>query len=107
LGVATGLYLLSVITMSTASENVSWIPQLVGVGLGLLWVVVGVLVKGQSIAWSRPITFFVLYYIWATLGILVTIDPDYFLNIYMTGVKVMTHQMSISFPFRSDRRTER
>lgn len=88
LGVATGLYLLSVITMSTASENVSWIPQVVGVGLGLLWVVVGVLVRGQPIAWSRPITFFVLFCIWAALGILVTIDADYFLNNYMTGVKV-------------------
>src|SRR5438874_7703316 len=88
LGMATGVYLLCVITLSAASESTAWIPQIIGIGLGLLWIAVGVFAKGQPIAWSKPITLFVIFGAWAGTGILVTADPEYFMSIYMTTVKV-------------------
>src|ERR1043166_2378141 len=88
LGIATGLYLLSVITLSTASEATSWIPQIVGIALGVLWIAVGVFAKAQPLAWTKPITLFVIFGAWAGTGALVTIDFDYFMAIYMTTIKV-------------------
>lgn len=89
LGVACATYMLSVVTLSTASEETSWIPQLVGAALGLVWIVVGVVIKGQPLIWSRPITLFILFNAWCATGMLVTLDTDYFLNIYTTTLKVL------------------
>ncbi|HUN81893.1 MAG TPA: O-antigen ligase family protein [Phycisphaerae bacterium] len=88
LGLVTGVYLLSVVTMSSASKETSWIPQVIGATLGVLWIAVGIFAKGQPIAWSKPITLFLIFGAWAGLGFLVTIDPDYFMDVYQTSIKV-------------------
>lgn len=89
LGIATGLYLASVALFSTASASTAWIPQAVGALLGVLWVAVGVFAKGQPLAWSKPIMLFVAFTAWSTTGLIVTADTDYFMQIYMTSIKVM------------------
>jgi len=87
--VAVAIYMVSVITLSTASEATSWIPQVVGAVVGVMWLVVGVVVKGQPIIWSSPVTSFILFTLWGMTGILVTIDVDFFWGIELTGLKVM------------------
>lgn len=88
LGFLTASYLLAVCTMSMATKETSWIPQVVGLLLGLCWVVVGLFIKGQPIRWTWAMTLFVLYSVWSATGILVTIDPDFFLLMYTTQLKV-------------------
>lgn len=89
LGVAAGLFLGSVCLASSASEQLSWIPQLVGVGLSVCWLVVGLMIMGQPIRWSRPITLYMAYFIWACTGFLVTIEMEYFLTMWKTTLKVV------------------
>ncbi len=88
LGFMTALYLVAVVTMSTASESTSWVPQVVGILLGVSWIGIGVFAKAQPLAWSRPITYFVLFTAWSGTGVLVTSSGDYYWNIYSTSLKV-------------------
>ncbi len=88
LGFVTAFYLVAVVTMSTASESTAWVPQVVGIFLGICWVGIGVFAKAQPLAWSRPITLFALFTAWAGTGVLVTSSGDYYWNIYSTSLKV-------------------
>jgi hypothetical protein len=88
LGAASAAFLMSTCLASTASEAVSWIPQVVALGVGALWICVGLILQGQRIRWIRPITLYMLFCGWACTGIIVTIDQEYFLATLKTYWKV-------------------
>lgn len=86
LGFLTAAYLVSVCTMSAG--DVSWVPQVVGIILGVSWVVIGLFLKAQPIRWSWTVTLFFLYVAWAGTGLLITLNPEYFMILYGTMLKV-------------------
>ncbi len=88
LGFASAMFIMSTCLASTASESVSWIPQVVALGVAVLWICVGVILQGQRIRWIKPISLYLLFCGWACTGIIVTIDQDYYLSILKTYWKV-------------------
>jgi hypothetical protein len=86
LGFLTAAYLVSVCTMSAGT--VSWVPQVVGIILGVSWVVIGLFLKAQPIRWTWTMTFYFLYLVWAGTGFLITKNQEYFMVLYGTQVKV-------------------
>lgn len=88
LGFASALFIMSTCLASTASESVSWIPQVVAMCVGALWLCVGVILHGQQIRWIKPISLYLFFCGWACTGILVTIDQEYFLGTLKTYWKV-------------------
>lgn len=88
LGFASAMFIMSTCLASTASESVSWIPQVVALGVAALWICVGVILQGQRIRWILPISLYLLFCGWACTGIIVTIDQDYYLSILKTYWKV-------------------
>ncbi len=88
LGFLTAVYFVSVVTMSAGKFETSWVPQVVGVILSVAWLVIGLLIKGQPLRWSWPISLFFLYVTWVLTGLLVTTNVDYFILGYTTQIKV-------------------
>jgi O-antigen ligase/polysaccharide polymerase Wzy-like membrane protein len=86
LGFLTAAYLVSVCTMSAGA--VSWVPQVVGIILGVSWVVIGLFLKAQPIRWAWTMTFFFLYLVWAGTGFFITENQEYFMVLYGTQIKV-------------------
>lgn len=89
LGMLCGIYMASVCTLSSASEDTAFIPQLIGVLLGICWFFVGLILKGQKIRWAAPITFYITYLFWTASGAAVTTDFDYFSRQWITLAKVV------------------
>lgn len=104
LGIASATFIMSTCLASTASESVSWIPQVVALGVGALWLCVGVMLQGQQIRWIKPISLYMLFCAWACTGILVTIDQEYFLLILKTywKVAIITWVLSQTIRTRKD-----
>ena len=74
--------------MSYAEElGLNWAPQVIGVVVGLAWLLLGVL-SGRRLVWSKPITLYVIWALWSGLGILVTISAPYFFQCWQTLMKV-------------------
>lgn len=88
LGVSAASYLASVCLASSASEAVSWIPQVIAIGATIVWFCVGVIVQGQRIRWCRPVTLYNCYFLWGITGVAVTTNIEYFLSIFQTYAKV-------------------
>jgi len=88
LGVLTGMYLASVAMMSAAGEGLSWVPQVIGLTLGVGWIVIGVMFKGQPLRWSAPVLLYVLFALWCGTGLSVTINTPYFMTLFKTILKV-------------------
>ncbi len=88
LGILTGLYYVSTVTMSGAAYDVSWVPQLIGAILGLTWIIVGLCLHGHKIRWSKPVTMLLIFTAWTATGFLVTADLDYFISAYQLLLKI-------------------
>lgn len=88
LGILTGLYYVSTVSLSSASYELSWVPQLIGALLGVVWIVVGLCLQGHRIRWSWPVTMLLMYAAWTCTGFLVTADLDYFLSSYQLLLKI-------------------
>ncbi len=104
LGTASAAFIMSTCLASTASESVSWIPQVVAGCVGALWICVGVILQGQRIRWIKPISLYLLFCGWACTGILVTIDQEYFLLVLKTywKVAIITWVLSQTIKTRKD-----
>jgi hypothetical protein len=88
LGVAAGLYIASVPLFSFIGQF-SWIPQVVGVFLGIAWLLFGAFGRGGLI-WSAPILLYVGWAAWAGFsGVIVTDFTDRFLPRLTTIAKVV------------------
>lgn len=88
LGFLTAIYLVSVVTLSSAILAASWIPQVVGIVLAVCWLVVGLFIKGQEIRWVWPISLYILFAVWAVTGLFVTTEVTYFTTLITTLGKV-------------------
>ncbi len=89
LGMISALYFVSVCALARYSTDVSWVPQVIGGLLGGAWIVVGLFALGQPVRWCKPITLFVLYALWGTTGMMVTINFEYYFIIWKTIIKIM------------------
>lgn len=103
LGAAASLYFAGVCTLSAASESTSWIPQVIAVFIGVMWLSVGLVIYGQRFAFSRPVMYYIIFVAWASLGFLVTINSQVFFLLLMTTLKVLAITFVISQCIRTRR----
>lgn len=98
------LYLCSVPMFSSWKEEVSWIPQVIGVGVGVAWLIFGALFGGRGVDWPRPILLYIAWAIWGATGLMVTLDHTYFRTQWFSVVKValMAYVMSQCIRSRAD-----
>ncbi|HKQ46997.1 MAG TPA: O-antigen ligase family protein [Phycisphaerae bacterium] len=61
---------------------------MVGVVLGVCWLVVGLFIKGQEIRWVWPISLYLLFAVWAVTGLFVTAELTFFTMLITTLAKV-------------------
>ena len=86
---AAGCYLISVPLLSSWKETTAWIPQVVGLGAGLTWLVFGLVMGKTGVAWTRPILYYMAWAAWAATGLMVTINLEYFYINYRALAKVV------------------
>jgi hypothetical protein len=96
LGVCAAIFVGSVCIFSAAGEQYSWIPQLIAVLVAITWLVGGMIILGQPIRWSKPIVYYVLYFLWASVTILVTTNVEYWYIIWRTTAKVVVITVIVS-----------
>lgn len=89
LGFIASLYLASVCFFSTASESVAWVAQAVAIGVAFAWLTIGLIIYGQGITWTKPITLYVGFLVWSLTGYIVTIHAERFTLTLTTTAKVV------------------
>lgn len=86
---AASVYLVSVPMLSSWDEGTAWIPQVIAVGVAVIWLIFGAILGGHRIVWAPPVMLYVLWAFWAASGLMVTLNRDYFMINWRAILKVM------------------
>jgi len=89
LAVIGAVYLMSVPMLSRAGEiGLVWLPQALGVVLGVAWLVIGAVIKRQPLVWAPPVTLYLAFCLWSLTGMPLTSAPIIYKIAVITQFKV-------------------